>query len=92
MRYAANAGGEAKFDLMNGMASVTYAAEAKLSVMEAGAEMNFYLPDSNGWSFEFKVPVERECFEPTLLVPEDSDHGQDPMFALDSAFYYPQLP
>jgi len=89
MRYSANSGGVADLDFKDGKASLSYGADAKFSLAEAGAEMNTYFPHSNGLKWEFKVPVIKECFEPKLVGEAQGEDNLDPMFAHNSSFVLP---
>ena len=89
MRYTANAGGAAGFDFAKGSVYAKYAADAKLSLLEAGVEANVYLPDDKGFSMELDIPVRKEKWVPRPAGTSNPDTGTRANFALDSFFVLP---
>ena len=89
MRYSANVGGSVAFDFTNFNVNANYTAEAKFSLLEAGAEVNKYLPHNKGFEMNFDIPVRKEKLTPNR-VDTDTDAIQgNANFAHDSFFVLP---
>jgi len=60
LRYSAGATAKANFDLLEtGKLGVEASASVAFNLLEAKAEGSFFLPDSNGASLEFELPVRK---------------------------------
>ena len=96
MRYSAGLSAEAGYNLAEGKVFGKLGGEAKFSLLEAGAEFNYYFPDDKGWGMKFKIPVKKTTYSFREYDKYDPKKGynaaiQDGSFPFDSFFVTPTV-
>ncbi len=90
MRYSLNSGGSFKLDFAKMKVNASYAAQAKFSLLEAGAEANKYFPNNLGAAMKYNIPIRVEKLVRTPIGKSPVSAGPESIsFAFDSFFVLP---